>query len=376
MVEKSGKKNVVVIGGGFAGGTAARELSKKLSASQYNIILIDARPFYTHLPALARIAVSAEDQLEEKALFGFEKLFHNGNGTFKQGKVVSIAEAAPGKGGEVVLESGERVSYSALLIATGAIWPEIIQLPETNSATKSHISTWRNKVEKANHVVIVGGGAVGIELAGEIKYAYPKKKVTIIHRDSQLLNAVYPAKYRKDIERRVRSRNIELLLGDSIDLPPSENVNGISTRNGKSLPDVDLVIQAFGSKPATSFISSLGSDVLTSSGTVRVNEFLEVVGHAGVFAGGDIIDWEEQKQAAKAGGHAAIIVANIISFLQGQPLKKAYKGSPELILIPLGKSGGSAYLGFLWGIILGDWFAKMMKGKDLMVGMARGQRGL
>lgn len=162
MAEKSGKKNVVVIGGGFAGGTAARELSKKLSPSQYNIILIDARPFYTHLPALARIAVSAEDQLEDKALFGFEKLFHNGNGTYKQGKVVSIAEAAPGKGGEVVLESGERVPYSALLIATGAVWPEVIQLPESDSATKSHINTWRNKVEKANHVVIVGGGAVGI----------------------------------------------------------------------------------------------------------------------------------------------------------------------------------------------------------------------
>ena len=77
--------------------------------------------------------------------------------------------------------------------------------------------------------------------------------------------------------------------------------------------------------------------MLTSSGTVRVSEFLEVKGHPGVFAAGDIIDWEEQKQAAKAGGHAAVAVANIISFLQGQPLKKAYKGSPELILIPLGK---------------------------------------
>ena len=31
------------------------------------------------------------------------------------------------------------------------------------------------------------------------------------------------------------------------------------------------------------------------------------------------------------------VVANVAAFLQGQPFKKAYKGSPEMILIPLGK---------------------------------------
>lgn len=76
---------------------------------------------------------------------------------------------------------------------------------------------------------------------------------------------------------------------------------------------------------------------MTAKGTVRVNEFLEVPGHPGVFAGGDIIDWEEQKQAAKAGTHAQVIIANVTSFLEGKPLKKAYKGSPELIIIPIGK---------------------------------------
>lgn len=162
MAEKGDKKNIVIVGGGAAGGTVGRELSKKLNASQYEIILIDARPFYSYLPAMARVAVTAEESLEDKALFGFENLFHKGNGKVKHGKVVSIAETAPGQGGEVVLEDGERIPYSALLLATGAVWPDVIQLPETDSATKSHLSSWRSKFEKANHVVIVGGGAVGL----------------------------------------------------------------------------------------------------------------------------------------------------------------------------------------------------------------------
>ena len=70
---------------------------------------------------------------------------------------------------------------------------------------------------------------------------------------------------------------------------------------------------------------------------MKVQPTLELRAHPGVFAVGDILDWAEQKQAAKANGHADVVAANVTSFLQGQPLKKAYKGSPELILIPLGK---------------------------------------
>ncbi|RDX48829.1 FAD/NAD(P)-binding domain-containing protein [Lentinus brumalis] len=375
MAEKFPKKTVVIVGGGAAGGGLARDLSKKLDASLYNIVLVNDRTFYVHLIAMARIAVSGEDKLEDKALFGFDKLFYNGNGTVKIGKAVAIAEAGVGKGGELVLEDGERIPYTSLVLATGSTWPSIIQLPGTESEAKTYINSWRSKVEKAQHVVVVGGGAVGIELVGEIREAYPKKKITLIHSQDLLLNSVYPDKYRKDIERRVRIRNIDVILGDAIE-NPVEGVTGVTTKNGKSIPDADLVIQAFGSKPNTEFVKSLGDGVVNEHGFVKVNEFLEVPGHPGVFAVGDIIDWKEQKQAAKANTHIKVVAANVLSFLQGKPLKQKYKGSAEMILIPLGKSGGAGYLSILWGIILGDWLSRTMKGKDLFVSMARTQRGL
>ena len=95
-------------------------------------------------------------------------------------------------------------------------------------------------------------------------------------------------------------------------------------------------VHAFGSKPNTEMLAGF-KNTLTERGFVRVNEFLELRGHPGVFAVGDIIDWPEQKQAAKAMGHASVAAANVVSFVQDRPLKKAYKGSPEMILIPLGK---------------------------------------
>ncbi|KAI0629813.1 FAD/NAD-P-binding domain-containing protein [Trametes polyzona] len=369
------KKNVVIVGGGWAGTLIARELSGKLDASAYNLILVNQRPYTIHLVASARMTVTAEDKLEERALIPYDKLFINGNGSVKVGTVVSIEESAPGKGGEVVLEDGERIPYAALVLATGSSWQGPLHFPEKDSDVRAHIDAWRSKFEKANHVVIVGGGAVGIETAGEVRDAFPKKKVTLVHSEKLLLNDVYPERFRKDLERRARLRGIDLILGDKVDIPPEGTV-GVTTENGKQIPDADLIVPSFGSRPNTDAIATLGQGVVTSKGTVRVNQFLEVQGHPGVFAAGDIIDWEEQKQAAKAGTHAQVVSANVLSFLQGKPLKKVYKGSPELIVIPLGRNGGAGYLGFLWGIMLGDWATRLLKAKDLLVTQARAGRGL
>ncbi|KAI0823945.1 FAD/NAD-P-binding domain-containing protein [Trametes gibbosa] len=368
--KRAGTKNVVVVGGGFAGSAIARQLSAKLDSSVYNVIVINARPVHVHLIAGARMAVTAADHLEDTAVIPYDKLLPAGKGSVKIGKVTSIVEAEAGKGGEVVLEDGERIPYVALVLATGSSWSGPLAFPDKEADLRAHLTDWRGKFQKAKHVVIVGAGAVGLELAGEIKEVSPNKKVTIVHSDAKLINDTYPDKFRKDIERRARALGIEFILGDKLDTPPEGTV-GVTTHNGKSIPDADLVVPAFGSRPNTSFISTLGTGVVTERGTVRVNQFLEVPGHPGVFAAGDIIDYPEQKQAAKANGHIKVVAANVVSFLQSKPLKKSYTGSPDMILIPLGKSGGAGFLGFLWGILVGDWVSKTLKGKDLMVPAAR-----
>lgn len=92
-----------------------------------------------------------------------------------------------------------------------------------------------------------------------------------------------------------------------------------------------------GGRPNTKFIESLG-DVVGSSGTVKVTPTLQIVGHPRIFAAGDIIEWKEQKQAAKAPNHALVVVHNTLVLLGLS--KKAvipYKGSAELIVITNGK---------------------------------------
>ena len=70
---------------------------------------------------------------------------------------------------------------------------------------------------------------------------------------------------------------------------------------------------------------------------MKVNPTLEVQGHPGIFAAGDIIEWKEQKQAGKAPAHAGVAAANVLSFLDGRERTKKYKGFPEIIVLPIGK---------------------------------------
>jgi len=82
---------------------------------------------------------------------------------------------------------------------------------------------------------------------------------------------------------------------------------------------------------------SLGQDAVTARKHVKVLPTLQLNSHPSIFALGDIIDWNEQKQAAKTSGHGGVIAANILSVLGGSKPQKQYKTGPEMILVTNGR---------------------------------------
>ena len=91
---------------------------------------------------------------------------------------------------------------------------------------------------------------------------------------------------------------------------------------------------------------SLGQDAVTTRKHVRVLPTLQLKSHPSIFAIGDILDWNEQKQLFKASGHASVITANILSVLGGSEPRKNYKTGPEMILVTNGKV---SLMVFIWG---------------------------
>lgn len=156
------RKNVIIVGGGGYGAGLARDLSAKLDASKYNLILVSARPYYLHFVAAVRFTVTAEGKLEDRALVPLDKLFVNDNGTFILGKVSAIKDFSSGSGGEVVLQNGEKLHYDALVLATGLSWSGPLDFPDATADVHASIATWRQKYTTAKEIVFVGGGAVAI----------------------------------------------------------------------------------------------------------------------------------------------------------------------------------------------------------------------
>ncbi|KAF5325123.1 hypothetical protein D9619_010036 [Psilocybe cf. subviscida] len=369
-MSNSTRKNVVVVGGGTGGATLIRILSKFLDASKYNLVLVDARESLILTPATIRLPVANPDGLEDRVFVPLKDIFINGNGTFRQGTVTAIDPSAGDSA--VVLDDGDRVPYDVLALSPGATWYGSFDF---SGDIKARWAEDRENLKNAQNVVIVGAGAVGIELSGEIKSEYPHKSVTVVQGSSSVLNDAYPAKYRKALQDAMTAKKITFVPNEYIDDLRVQSDGQVKTRSGKGIK-ADLVIPAYGPKPNTGFIAeSLGPDVLSPNKYVKVQPTLQLVNHPNIFVIGDAVDNTEQKQAAKTVAHAAVAGGNIVALLEGKVLKP-YKGSAEMIVITLGKEGGRGYLGVLWGIILGNWAVKSIKAKTLLVSSMRATYGL
>ncbi|KAA1473407.1 FAD/NAD-P-binding domain-containing protein [Dentipellis sp. KUC8613] len=382
------KKHVVVVGGGGAGSMFARRLSRALDASQHELTVINARPFNIYLPSTPRMAVTAEDNFEDKVLVPFDRLLAKGVGQVKIGRVVGVEPAdgagkggdgkAGGRGGEVVLEDGERVRYDALVLAPGMRWSGPLDFPDSKDGTLAHIREWRNKFAKADKIVMAGGGPVNIgksasQLAGELKYYFPNKSVTIVQSGDLPLNKVYAPRFRRAVDVRIRARGVELVFGEYLDeTAPKDGV--VTTRSGRKIP-ADLVVSSTGGTPATDFLSNIVPSILTPSGRVRTEPTLQVTSHPDIFCIGDVVETEERPSLGKYKKHSQVVCANVLARLRDDPAKAVYKGSIESIGITMGKTGGAGYLGILWGLVSPNWLIWLAKARTLGTRAARFHMG-
>ncbi|KAF5381840.1 hypothetical protein D9757_008354 [Collybiopsis confluens] len=416
---ESEKTTIVIVGAGYGGLSLLNNLSKTVDPQKHSVVLIDARPAFIPLPTTLRLVVSDVDDIMNQAIHPYgDHTFRNklaGNAKYIHGSVVEIKFGEKENGGSVLLDSGEAVRYNILVLATGSVWPKSIDFPKENrGAIEEFVEARRKEFSKASDILLVGGGAVGIELAGELRDTYPSKSVTLIHREGHLLNATYPQKYRTGLQKQLEARNITVLTGDEITESDASKVSEghfpeteVVTKNGKKLK-ADLIIPTWGTHPNTSY---LPSDLLSSTGHVKILPTFQLSAHPNIFAFGDIIEWKEQKMAAKASYfHAPKVATNVVEYLRllevsggsgvidlaASKKSAKYNGSMEMIMITNGKArsfffrifsqfvlngvlfgqaGGMGYFDVLWGIVVGNWLTAMMKSKTLMVSSVPGMTG-
>lgn len=188
-------KNVVVIGASFAGFVLAKQLAQSLP-SGYKVVLIEKNSHFYFTWNFPRSSVVPGH--DHKAFVPYPKLIPSTpDGIFelKRGNVVSIDTK------RVILDDDSVIEYEYLVVATGshARYPAKLEATEKPDCIK-YFQDQQERIKKAQNIVVIGGGAAGMEVASDAKSKYPEKDVTLVHSRDRLLNSFGPGLHAKAME--------------------------------------------------------------------------------------------------------------------------------------------------------------------------------
>lgn len=206
-------RNIVVIGGSFTGLHLAKRLIQTLP-SGYRVILVEKNSHFNYTFNFPRYSVLQGH--EQKAFIPYDGWVKSA----PEGSIEIIHQRVLGMSlDSIQLESGEEIEFEYLAIATGSNQ----ELPaKVEGLTKmegmSELRDLQEKIENANRIAIVGGGAVGVQLSGDIKSWYPKKDVTLLHSRQQLLPS-FGKRLSAFVVDSLEKLGVKILLGERPEVP-------------------------------------------------------------------------------------------------------------------------------------------------------------
>lgn len=155
------------------------------------------------------------------------------------------------QGKEVELESGEKVGWEFLAIATGVRQggPAMVGGVEKEDGRKA-LRGLQERIEASNRVAVVGGGAVGVQLVGDVKSWFPEKEVTLVQSRERLLPG-FGERLGVFVEEKLTAMGVRVLCGERPVLPAeygAEKVTTLVFRDG-SCEDFDLVVSVPSDRP-------------------------------------------------------------------------------------------------------------------------------
>lgn len=348
------KKKVVIVGGGYAGVSLAKELD-----SHAEVTLIDLKPAFVHSIAALRATVSPS--ILSDLIIPYDKLLKNGR--FIQQKVRAVFED------HVLLANDEVIEGDIIVVATGSSNGAAFKAGAGSlEAFKQASAELHDQIQKAAKIAIVGAGAVGVELAGEIAFAHPDKDIALISSDPTLF-PTFPSKVGKQVLEKLKASGVEVYLGkraQNLSQTHQAFAGPLTLQDGQNL-DVDLVIPAIGSHPVTDLLTALPGASLAENGRVKTDGWFRPSHYATVFALGDAADNGDPMTAIAVINQAPYLAKLIKGFLNGTSIEeakpyKAWKKSP--IILPIGPKAGVAYLVIA---TVGNFLTRLFKGKDLLI---------
>ena len=281
-------QRVVVIGGDAAGMTAASALRRKLPKDHEVVVL--ERGSWTSYSACGIPYWISGDVESAEALVARSVEAHLANGIdVRMGVEVTAIDP---KAHSVSIRGGVDLSYDRLVIATGAE-PVRPDLPGIDGKGIYGVQTLDDGQElidglakKPEHVVVVGSGYVGLEIAEAcVARGFD---TTVIDRSKAPLSIIEP-ELGEQVAAAMRAHGIRLLSDTSVTgftLGDSGQVSAVTTKDDSV--HADLVVLGLGVTARSALAADAGLPLGVKGGIV-VDDHQRVIGHDDIWAAGDCV---------------------------------------------------------------------------------------
>lgn len=341
---KSPPKNVVVVGGSYVGLNLAESLAKQ-SGDKFRVLLIEKNSHFQHLFAFPRYALTTKVDTH-KAFIPYQKSRLGLEGAIIQAKALELSKDTITLDREVELDGvkTKHIPYAALAITTGTKLSPPSTLPGSEKLNGTqYLRAHAAQVEASKKIVIIGGGAVGVQMATDIGQLFPSKDVTLVHSRDTVMSKFHPSLH-SIVAQRFSELGVKTVLGKGrVKLPSSGYPTDgsqftIELADGTSIP-ADFAIISTGQTPQSEILGTLTPESVNESKFIKVKDTLQIHDERfpHIFALGDIADTGAHKAARPALKQAEVVTSNVLKVLEGRSdLDKYQVSDPAAIHLTLG----------------------------------------
>lgn len=289
----------MIVGGGYAGCLAANRLARK--APQAAITLINPRPQFVERVRLHQLLVGTGDP--ETALTAM----------VPDSVDVVMATATAIEDGRVRLENDRTIEFDHLIYAAGGAAEGPAGTLAVGSVDQAHTARRRLAALGAGAVVmVVGGGATGIETAAEIAAARPD--LSVVLRSEGEVGAALSARPRRRVRRELIRLGVRIERGRYYGPDASDSA--------------DLVLWAIATEVAD--LARRSGLAVDDTGRLRVDADLVSTSDPRILGAGDGAAVPGQRLSCQTalpqGAHAADNLARRLSGAEPKPYSMGYTG--------------------------------------------------
>ena len=278
VVGQKRKPTVVVVGGGVAGATMARWLDKHHHGI-IDLVLVDPKSYHEFTPHINRARVSTGD---------VQKRIRPPHAEYVRHGQVIVEGCTAVCADHIKVGTTGVVPFDFCVIATGTAYAENVKTtcPSLDYRLRQ-FDAERRALAAARRVLIIGGGVVAMETAGDVHDAFPKKEMVIVCR-STILRKSGPAAH-KALTKHWESAGVKVVPNSAV-LRPKEGDTHYKTVDGVELCPIEGTRAIWCTGRGAAQTGFMPKESLDEYGYIRVNEHCQVEGFGGnVFAVGDCV---------------------------------------------------------------------------------------